>query len=99
MGMNDNFNIPIVKLTETEDRSKSNSHRIDKLEKNFEALNRLASSVEVLANEQKNMYKKIDSIDAKVTDLEKIPSKHWNNAIGYILASVISSITTWLITQ
>ena len=97
--MDNLFGSPIVKLQETEDRSKSNSRRIDKLEKDFEVLNRLASSVEVLATEQKNMYQKIDSIDSKVTELEKVPSSRWNNTIGYIIASAVSAIITWLMTR
>ena len=43
-----------VKLAETEARSKSNTHRLDHLEKSTEAINRLATSVEVMAKEQKH---------------------------------------------
>ncbi len=89
----------IVKLTEIEDRCKSNSHRIDRLENEMDALNRLATSVEVLATEQKNMYRKIDSIDGKVTDLEKIPSARWNNTVGYIISAVVSAIATFVIAR
>lgn len=35
----------IQKLTETEQRSKSNTHRIDELERDQRALNQLATSV------------------------------------------------------
>ena len=41
----------IILLSETEARAKSNSHRIDRLERETEALTRLAISVEVLAGE------------------------------------------------
>lgn len=97
--MDNEYKLSIIKLTEIEDRCKSNSHRIDKLENNLEALNRLAASVEVLAAEQKNMYEKINSIDKKVTELEKVPATRWNNVVGYILASFVSSFITWLITR
>ena len=97
--MNKNYKPSIVKLTEIEDRCKSNSHRIDRLEQNSEALNKLASSVEVLATEQKNMYEKINSIDTKVTDLEKIPSSRWNSIIGYTMAALISAFITWIISK
>ncbi len=97
--MDNEYKLSIIKLTEIEDRCKSNSHRIDRLERNSEALHRLASSVEVLASEQKNMYEKINSIDTKVTDLEKVPASRWNNVIGYILASFVSAFITWLMTR
>ena len=42
----------IQKLTETEQRSKSNKHRIDELEQDQKALNKLATSVAVMAQEQ-----------------------------------------------
>ena len=89
----------IIKLTEIEDRSKSNSHRLDRLEHEFDALNRLATSVEVLATEQKNMYRKIDSIDSKVTDLEKIPSVRWNNTVGYFISAIASAVITFIATR
>ena len=40
------------RLVAVEQRSKSNSHRIDKLEGDFDVLNRLATAVEVMATEQ-----------------------------------------------
>ena len=97
--MNKSYKPSIVRLTEIEDRCKSNSHRIDRLEQSSEALNRLASSVEVLATEQKNMYEKINSIDTKVTDLEKVPSSRWNSVIGYVIASLISAFITLILTK
>ena len=40
------------RLTAVEERSKSNTHRIDKLEESTEAINRIATSVEVIAERQ-----------------------------------------------
>ena len=54
----------IKTLTETEARSKSNTHRIDTLEKSHEAINNLASSVAVMAKEQEHMRGDIaDTVD------------------------------------
>ena len=89
----------IVKITEIEDRSKSNSHRIDRLEHEFDALNRLATSVEVLATEQKNMYKKIESIDGKVGELEKLPSIRWNSTVGYFISATASAIVAFIVSR
>ena len=58
------------RLVEVEQRSKSNTHRIDAVEKNQEALNSIATSVAVMAEQQKNISDKVDTIDAKVDTLE-----------------------------
>ncbi|MBE6544010.1 MAG: hypothetical protein E7675_06375 [Ruminococcaceae bacterium] len=89
----------LILLSETEARAKSNSHRLDRLEKQSEALNRLAISVEVLAGEQKNLIEKIGSVDKKVGELEKLPKERWNSLIGYIISSASASIITAVITR
>ena len=43
------------RLTDVESRCKSNTHRIGKLEESTEAINRLATSVEVMATKQDAM--------------------------------------------
>ena len=49
----------IQKLTETEQRSKSNTHRIDELEQDQKALNKLATSVAVMAQEQQTIRRDV----------------------------------------
>ena len=65
------------RLVEVEQRSKSNTHRLDAVEKNQEALNSIATSVAVMAEQQKNISDKVDTIDAKVDTLEGKPGKRW----------------------
>ena len=89
----------IVRLSEVESRAKSNTHRIDRLERDSEALNRLAVSVEVLAGEQKNINEKIASVDKKVGELEKVPTDRWNSLVGYILSSAVASVVTAIIAK
>lgn len=86
-----------VKLTEVEQRGKSNTHRIDRMEKNQEALNRLATSVEVLATNIKNMAEKVDKIDGKVEQLEAVPSDRWRTLISCAISAGISAVITFLV--
>ena len=81
----------IKSLAENTQRSKSNSRRIDELEKNTEILNKMVSSLRVLANNQHNMSMQIEKIDGKVTRLEQAPAKKWQAIIGYVLASLCSA--------
>ncbi|MFR5887288.1 MAG: hypothetical protein ACLUFK_01990 [Oscillospiraceae bacterium] len=70
-----------VKLVETEARSKSNTHRIDKLEQSTEAINRLATSVEVMATKQDTMNENLDKIAGKVEQIEAEPGKRWKSVV------------------
>lgn len=81
----------IKSLAENTQRSKSNTRRIDELERNTEILNKMVSSLKVLANNQHNMSLQIEKIDSKVTRLEEAPSKRWQAIVGYIIASVCSA--------
>lgn len=87
----------IKSLSEVDSRARSNSHRIDRLEHDTEALRRLAISVEVLASEQKGMLEKLGSVDLKIGELEKLPRDRWNSLIGYVISSAVSSLITVLI--
>lgn len=91
-------NEDIIKaLAENTQRSKSNSRRIDELERNTEVLNKMASSLRVLASNQHNMSVQIEKIDGKVTRLEEAPANRWRAVVGYILASLSSAGVGWLI--
>ena len=89
----------LVTLSEVESRAKSNSHRIDRLERDAEALRRLAISVEVLAGEQKRLIEKIGSVDKKVGDLERLPKERWNSLVGYVISSACACIVSALVTR
>ena len=82
----------IKAITETAQRSKSNSHRIEELEKNGELLHKMVTALEVLATQQKNVAEQVDKIDGKVTRLEQSPLKRFYAVIGYILAARCSAV-------
>ena len=53
------------RLTAVEERSKSNTKRIDKLEESTEAISRLATSMEVMANKQEQVADTVDKLDGE----------------------------------
>lgn len=81
----------ITALAENTQRSKSNTRRIDELERNTEVLIKMASSIKVLANNQKNLSGQIDKIDCKVSRLEDAPMKRARTVAGYVIASLCSA--------
>lgn len=86
-------NEEIVKaLAENTQRSKSNSHRIDELYESYEALNKMATALEVLATRQTGMAEKLDKIESKVSVLEEKPMKRIQSLIGYIVAALCSAL-------
>ena len=84
------------RLVEVEQRSKSNTHRLDAVEKNQEALNSIATSVAVMAEQQKNISDKVDTIDAKVDTLESKPGKRWERLVDKLLFAVAGAVLAWL---
>lgn len=85
-------NDEIIKaIAENAQRSKSNSHRIDDLEKNGELLHKMVTALEVLATQQKNVAEQVEKIDSKVTRLEQSPIKRIYTLIGYLVAALCSA--------
>ena len=85
-------NDEIIKaIAENTQRSKSNSHRIDDLEKSGELLHKMVTALEVLATQQKNVAEQVEKIDSKVTRLEESPIRRIYTIIGYIVAALCSA--------
>ena len=85
-----------VKLAETEARSKSNTHRLDKIEEDFDELNKLASAMEVMANEQKHqgeavaeIKNDVTALGTKVDAIEKKPGKRWDGMVDKFLYGLV----------
>lgn len=81
-----------MRLVDVEARSKSNTHRIDQLEKNNEALNKLATAVEVMATKQDTMAETLDRLDAKVETIEKKPAKRWDGIVDKFAAGLVGAL-------
>lgn len=88
-----------VKLAETEARSKSNTHRIDKLEQSTEAINRLATSVEVMATKQDTMNENLDKIAGKVEQIEAEPGKRWKSVVEKVTLLVVAAVVGYILAR
>lgn len=81
-------------------------HRMDAVEKNQEALNKLASAVEVMAAEQRNQGKTMETIQkdvtalgAKVDAVEAKPGKKWDEASKIVLTAALTAIVCFILRQ
>ena len=80
-----------VKLTETEQRAKSNTHRIEKLEQQQKDLNKLVTAVEVLASREKGVETDVKEIKADVKTITQKGGKRWD---AMIIGAVLSLLMT-----
>ena len=67
--------------------------RVDRLEEDQTALNRLATAVEVMATKQDHMSDTMERLTTKVEALEAEPAKRWRfvveKAIYFVVAAVV----------
>lgn len=88
-----------VKLAEVDARSKSNTHRLDEMEDKIDAVNKLATAVEIMANEQKHQTEAIREIktsvgtlDTKVDALEQKPAKRWDGMVEKVIYGIVGAL-------
>ncbi len=87
------------RLTQVEQRSKSNTHRLEKLEESTEAINRLATSMEVMVSKQEQVAETVEKLDGKVTALEEKPVKRLDGLLDKIIWAVCGAVLTFILAQ
>ena len=87
-----------VKLAETEQRARSNMHRIEKLEQQQEDLNKLVTAVEVLASREKSVETDIKEIKADVKTITQKSGRRWDAMIDRVLYVLIGAVLSLLMT-
>lgn len=92
------------RLTEAEQRCKSNTHRLDKLEPIVNEIHTMSNTMVQLVQEVKhtnetvgNLDTKIDRIDSRVDDMESAPGKEWSNAKRTTFNTVLGAVVGFLI--
>ena len=88
-----------VKLTEVEERSKSNTHRLDKMEKRQDTLDELAKSMARMDERQNNMDGDVKEIKADVKALAEKPAKRWDGLMDKVLWLLVGAAIAALFAQ
>lgn len=78
-------------------RSKSNTHRINELQEHQSALDKLATSVEVLATKQETVEGDVKEIKEDVKTITGKAGKRWDSIVDKLLAALAGAFLTWLI--
>lgn len=96
------------RITEVEQRAKSNTHRIDKLEPIVNEIHTMSKTMVELVGEVKHtnenvcaLDEKIDRMDSRVDEMERAPAedakKYKNTAITAIISTVAGALASGLI--
>ena len=92
------------RLAAVEQRSKSNTHRIDHLEQEQAAIHTLATTMQVMANEQKHQTEAIAGVkedvgrlEGKVDVLEAKPARRWDGFVDKLIWGVAGAILAFVL--
>ena len=85
------------RLTEVEQRSKSNTKRIDAVEKNQEILTDLAAGVKVLGTKMETLTGTVTKLDGKVDALESKPGKRYDALVEKAIWAVVAAVIAFLL--
>lgn len=88
----------LERIVDIENRSKSNTKRLDKIEAKVEDIHELTSAVKVLANEMKNMREDQVNMDRRIKSLEDKPNKRLDSIISFVITAIISGLIGFLFT-
>lgn len=80
------------RLTEVEERSKSNTHRLDEVEKRQDNLDKLATSVSLLAEREERVETDVKEIKADVKTLAEKPGKRYDALVEKVAWAVIAAV-------
>ena len=81
----------VMKLTEVEQRSRSNTHQIEELKESTKILSSLALSVEKLAVKQEYTNESIDGIRKDLDDIKGTPARRWEKFV----VALITALAGW----
>lgn len=87
------------RLTVVEDRSKSNQHRIEDLEKRQDNLDELVSTVKVLAIREENVENDVKEIKTDVKALNEKPAKKWDGLVDKIILTIAAAVIGFLLSK
>ena len=87
------------RLTEVEERSKSNKHRLDEVEKRQDNLDELVGTVKVLADREERVEDDVKEIKSDVKSLTGKPAKKWDNLVNQVISILVAGIVGFILAK
>ena len=86
-------------LTEVDERSKSNAKRLDCVERKQGELDKLVSTVAVIATKQQTIEDDVKEIKTDVKFLSEKPAKRWDGIVDKIIMTVLGAVIIYILAQ
>lgn len=87
------------RLTEVEERSKSNQHRIDSIEKRQDNLDDLVGTVKTLAVREENVETDVKEIKNDVKSLTSKSGQRWDSLVDKIIITIAAAIVGFILAR
>lgn len=87
------------RLTEVEDRSKSNTKRINEMEKRQDDLDDLVTTVKVLATREENVESDVKEIKKDVKDLTGRSGRRWDDLVDKFVWAIAAAGLGFILAQ
>ena len=87
------------RLTEVEQRSKSNEHRLEDLEKRQDNLDELVGTVKVLAVREESVENDVKEIKNDVKSLTQKPAQRWENVVSESIKLLVVAVIGFLLAK
>ena len=85
------------RLTEVEARSKSNTKRLDEVERRQDNLDELVGTVKALAVREETVESDVKEIKADVKELTSKPGKQWDKVVSQIISIVVAAVIGFIL--
>lgn len=84
------------RLVAVEQRAKSNTRRIDKLEQDNDALHEMATSIKVMATEMEYMRQSQDNFNDRLTAIEDKPAARMEQIVSAVIVALVGICVGYL---
>ncbi len=85
-----------IHIAELEQRVRACNKRLEKTERRQDALDKLTTAVEVLAQRQQSVEEVTREIKDDVKSLKEKPGKHWESMVDRVLYLIIGAVFSLL---
>jgi hypothetical protein len=87
------------RLTQVEDRSKSNAHRLDDVERRQDNLDELVGTVKALVVREENVETVVQEIKTDVKTLTGKPAQRWENLVTETAKVLAAAVIGFLLAK
>lgn len=84
------------RLTSVEERAKSNTFRLDEVERRQDNLEELTTTVKVLATKEENVERTVGEIKNDVKEMKDKPNKRYDKIIDVIITAIIGVLVGFI---